>query len=50
MSVHADYLFIIDTHGHVRWIMPDDPYNGARALQVSDESEILSLLSSIGLH
>lgn len=50
MSVHADYLFIIDTHGHVRWIMPDDPYNGARALQVSDESEILSLLTTIGLH
>jgi cytochrome oxidase Cu insertion factor (SCO1/SenC/PrrC family) len=50
MSVHADYLFIIDTHGHLRWIMPDDPYNGARALQVSDEAEIVSLLAAVGLH
>jgi len=50
MSVHADYLFIIDTHGHLRWIMPDDPYNGARALQVSDEAEIVRLLAAVGLH
>jgi cytochrome oxidase Cu insertion factor (SCO1/SenC/PrrC family) len=25
MSVHSDYLFIIDSHQQVRWVVPDDP-------------------------
>jgi hypothetical protein len=50
MSIHADYLFVIDPRGHLRWIMPDDPLNGASALMTSDEAEVLQLLHNTGLH
>ncbi len=49
MSLHADYLFVIDPHGRLRWIMPDDPLSGARYTQTSDEAEILQLLHATGL-
>lgn len=48
MSVHADYLYLIDPHGYVRWIVPDDPGQGG-ALTTSTVNELLGLLSQIGL-
>ena len=49
MSIHSDYFFIIDPAGFLRWIVPDDPLNGANATQRSDEAELLSLLHQLGV-
>ncbi len=49
MSVHADYLYVIDPHGYVRWIVPDDPGRGG-AQTTSTVTELLGLLGQIGLH
>jgi len=50
MSVHSDYFFIIDPHGNVRWVIPDDPLNGQSTTQRSDVAEVVSLLQQSGLH
>jgi len=50
MSVHSDYFFIIDPHGNVRWVIPDDPLNGQSTTQRSDVAEVVSLLQQLGLH
>ena len=49
MSVHSDFLFVIDPRGHLRWIIPDDPGSGATATQDSDVAETVALLHQIGL-
>lgn len=49
MSIHSDYMFVINPQGHVRWIIPDDPLSGV-AGQESTESELLGLLHQSGLH
>jgi len=49
MSVHSDFIFLIAPGRKLRWIIPDDPL-GTWALQRSAESEILSLLSKMGIH
>jgi cytochrome oxidase Cu insertion factor (SCO1/SenC/PrrC family) len=48
MSIHSDYFFIITPQGHLRWIVPDDPLTGVSATQSSDESELISLLLTVG--
>ena len=48
MSVHADYLFLIDPHGYIRWLVPDDPGTGG-AQTTSTVTELLGLLAQIGL-
>ncbi len=48
MSIHSDYMYIVDPAGKVRWIIPDDPLSGV-AGQASAESELLSLLHRSGL-
>jgi cytochrome oxidase Cu insertion factor (SCO1/SenC/PrrC family) len=48
MSIHSDYFFIITPQGHLRWIVPDDPLTGVSATQSSDESELISLLHTVG--
>jgi cytochrome oxidase Cu insertion factor (SCO1/SenC/PrrC family) len=48
MSVHSDFIFIIDPRGRLRWIIPDDPltnWSGSR----SAVSQILTLLRETGL-
>jgi len=49
MSIHSDYMFIINPDGRLRWIIPDDPLSGV-AGQSSSESELLNLLARSGLH
>lgn len=49
MSVHSDYMFIINPQGKLKWIIPDDP-PGNWAGQNSASSELLSLLHKSGLH
>jgi cytochrome oxidase Cu insertion factor (SCO1/SenC/PrrC family) len=49
MSIHSDFMFIINPAGRIRWIIPDDPLSGV-AGQESTESELLSLLAKSGLH
>jgi len=49
MSVHADYFFVIDPTGHLRWIVPDDPLTGQAMTQTSDVAELVSLLHQTGL-
>jgi cytochrome oxidase Cu insertion factor (SCO1/SenC/PrrC family) len=49
MSIHSDYMFIINPAGRLRWIIPDDPLSGT-AGQLSTESELLSLLHKAGLN
>ncbi len=48
MSIHSDYMFIINTHGRLKWIIPDDPAH-SWAIENSSESELLSLLHQSGL-
>ena len=48
MSIHSDYMFIIDPHGRLRWIIPDDPLSSVSG-QSSAESQILSLLHGLGV-
>ncbi|HEY1825110.1 MAG TPA: SCO family protein [Acidimicrobiales bacterium] len=52
MSIHLDYMFIINSHGTLRWELPDDPaYHTAitNGVQESSESVLLSLLHQSGL-
>lgn len=49
MSIHSDYMYIIDPKGYVRWIIPDDPGAGG-AQETSTVQELLSLLAKVGLH
>lgn len=49
MSIHSDYVFIIDPRGHLKWIVNDDPpanWSGKN----SAASELLTLLTQTGLH
>ena len=48
MSIHADYLYLIDSRGYVRWLVPDDPGRGG-AQTTSTVEELLGLLDQIGL-
>jgi cytochrome oxidase Cu insertion factor (SCO1/SenC/PrrC family) len=48
MSIHSDYMFIINSHGRLKWIIPDDPAN-SWAIENSSESELLTLLHKSGL-
>ncbi len=49
MSVHSDFMFIIDPRGNLRWVVPDDPLTNW-AGQRSAVSELLTLLHQTGLH
>jgi cytochrome oxidase Cu insertion factor (SCO1/SenC/PrrC family) len=48
MSIHSDYMFIINPEGKLKWIISDDP-PGDWSGQNSAASELLSLLSKSGL-
>jgi cytochrome oxidase Cu insertion factor (SCO1/SenC/PrrC family) len=49
MSIHSDYMFIINSRGRLKWIVPDDPLANW-AGQHSAESELLTLLHESGVH
>jgi len=48
MSIHSDFMFIINSRGRLKWIIPDDPAN-SWAIQHSSESEVVKLLRQTGL-
>jgi cytochrome oxidase Cu insertion factor (SCO1/SenC/PrrC family) len=49
MSIHSDYVFIINPDGRLKWIVPDEPLANW-AGQHSAESELLTLLHESGVH
>jgi cytochrome oxidase Cu insertion factor (SCO1/SenC/PrrC family) len=49
MSIHSDYMFIINPSGRLKWIVPDEPLANW-AGQHSAESELLTLLHESGVH
>jgi cytochrome oxidase Cu insertion factor (SCO1/SenC/PrrC family) len=48
MSIHSDYMFIINGHDRLKWVIPDDPLKGV-AGQESTEAELMTLLHKAGL-
>jgi cytochrome oxidase Cu insertion factor (SCO1/SenC/PrrC family) len=49
MSVHSDFMFIINAKGTLHWIIPDDPLS-SKSGQASAVSELRSLLASVNVH
>jgi cytochrome oxidase Cu insertion factor (SCO1/SenC/PrrC family) len=49
MSIHSDYMFIINAQHLVKWIIPDDPI-GSSSGQASAVSELRQLLADEGIH
>jgi cytochrome oxidase Cu insertion factor (SCO1/SenC/PrrC family) len=49
MSIHSDYMFIIDAKHQVRWIIPDDPIASSSG-SASAVSELRALLADEGVH
>jgi sensor domain CHASE-containing protein len=48
MSVHSDYMFVINPHGKLKWIVSDDPPSDVSGRN-SAASELLVLLHEAGL-
>lgn len=48
MSVHSDYIFIINGNDRLKWIVNDDPLKSV-ASQESTEAELMTLLHKAGL-
>ncbi len=48
MSIHSNYVFIINPKGRLKWIVPDEPLSNW-AGQRSAESEIVTLLHESGV-
>lgn len=48
MSVHSDYVFVLQPHARLRWIIPDNPLDGRNVTQRSDAAEIEALLRQVG--
>jgi hypothetical protein len=48
MSVHSDFMFIIDPNHDLRWVIPDNPLTNW-AGQHSAETELLNLLHQVGV-
>lgn len=49
MSIHSDFMFIINAKGTLRWIIPDDPLSSTSG-QASAVSELRGLLASENVH
>jgi cytochrome oxidase Cu insertion factor (SCO1/SenC/PrrC family) len=49
MSIHSDFMFIINAKGSLRWIIPDDPL-ASNSGQASAVSELRGLLASEGVN
>jgi len=49
MSIHSDYMFIINSKHLVKWVIPDDPISSSSG-QASTVSELRDLLADEGVH
>jgi cytochrome oxidase Cu insertion factor (SCO1/SenC/PrrC family) len=49
MSIHSDYMFIINSKHLVKWVIPDDPLSSSSG-QASAVSELRDLLADEGVH
>ena len=49
MSIHSDYMFIINSKNLIKWVIPDDPI-GSTSGQASAVSELRALLADEGVH
>jgi cytochrome oxidase Cu insertion factor (SCO1/SenC/PrrC family) len=49
MSIHSDYMFIINAKHQVRWVIPDDPIASSSG-RASAVSELRDLLADEGVH
>jgi cytochrome oxidase Cu insertion factor (SCO1/SenC/PrrC family) len=49
MSIHSDYVFVINPSRRLKWVVPDEPLANW-AGQHSAESELLTLLHESGVH
>jgi len=49
MSIHDDYMYIVNAKGRLKWIIPDDP-SASQSVKVSSVAQIVSLLATQGLH
>jgi cytochrome oxidase Cu insertion factor (SCO1/SenC/PrrC family) len=48
MSIHSDFMYIIDSKHHLRWVIPDDPIASTSG-QSSAVSELRGLLADEGI-
>jgi cytochrome oxidase Cu insertion factor (SCO1/SenC/PrrC family) len=48
MSIHSDYIFVINGNDRLKWIVNDDPLKSV-ASQESTEAELMTLLHKAGL-
>ncbi len=48
MSIHSDYMYIVNPHGRMKWVFHDDPGSGG-AVAVSSVAQIKSLLATQGI-
>lgn len=49
MSIHSDYMFIINSNHLLKWVIPDDPIASSSG-QASAVSELRDLLADEGVH
>ncbi len=49
MSIHSDYMFIVNSKSLVSWVIPDDPISSSSG-QASAVSELRNLLADEGVH
>jgi cytochrome oxidase Cu insertion factor (SCO1/SenC/PrrC family) len=49
MSIHSDYMFIVNSKNLVKWVIPDDPLSSSSG-QASAVSELRDLLADEGVH
>jgi cytochrome oxidase Cu insertion factor (SCO1/SenC/PrrC family) len=49
MSIHSDYMFIINANHLIKWIIPDDPISSSSGT-ASAVSELRDLLADEGVH
>jgi cytochrome oxidase Cu insertion factor (SCO1/SenC/PrrC family) len=49
MSIHSDYMFLINSKGILNWVIPDQPVASSSS-QASTVAELKSLLDTEGIH
>ncbi len=49
MSIHSDYMFLINSKGILNWVIPDQPIASSSS-QASTVAELKSLLDTEGIH
>ncbi len=49
MSIHSDFMFLINPKGQLKWVIPDDPLSSSSGV-ASAVSELRGLLASMGVN